>query len=204
MLAATKNIQLWFGKKLTPTDLKDAPYLVSKKNHIAAVQLPEAGFVNTLWDTKQHQNKAGDFLSFYGAEQDSETGEYKADINIIDQATFRTTYGENGEAFGDDTEFPKAKPFKAIKLEVPYKVGFTAPENTVDTLECKDATPTSGIVLLDKNGNFHTPTAEKIIDKYKAVTQQNLTFEDTPFTNEEIQASEQAFAEIGKRINIAA
>lgn len=177
------------------------------KTPVLVQEVKTEGFANTLWGT-QAKAKAGDLAVFYGFDQNKETGELKADINVVDRATFLATYAfqQGGATLQQAGQQPPSEgQFTAFKTRAPHKLHIPQPgETRILSKEGEAVVPAGQVIVVDGTGDPYTNKAARGLSNFEPVTANDVDSSNQPFSADQVAASNGIFPAIKQHFNLFA
>ena len=180
-------------------DIRSAAPVMSRPGRapVLSQRLDEGGYVNTLWGNRA-QAKPGDYAVCYGFAK-MPTGEVKADINIVDELTFRETYGpQQGSLSYSQLEWnmPTA-PFSAYKTASVHGLYLQRPgQKTIMSREGKAEIPDGHVVVVNGSGYPYSNAIERAAKNFRPVNEMDLDRSGEPFSPEQIKKSREVFKKL--------
>jgi hypothetical protein len=188
-------------------DIKNAAPVMSRPGRapILSQRLRQGGYVDTVWGNRA-QAKPGDYLVCYGF-METPTGEVKADINVVDETTFRQTYGPKQGSLSYsqlDWNMPTA-PFSAFKTASVHGLHIPLTNQTeITSREGEAKIPDGHVVIVNGEGYPYTNAATRAFKNYRPVNSTDLDRNGQPFSPEQILQSKELHKKLGTLLDTTA
>lgn len=180
--------------------IKNAAPVMSRpgRTPVLSQRLDEGGYVDTVWGNRA-QAKPGDYAVSYGFVK-MPTGEVKADVNVVDELTFRETYGpQQGSLSYSQLEWnmPTA-PFSAFKTASVHGLHLQLPgQKTIMSREGKAEIPDGHVVVVNGGGYPYSNAAERAFKNFRPINEMDLNRSGESFSPKQIKQSRDVFKKLG-------